>query len=61
MNEMEAREYASFLENCNRMAGYNGSRFSIESGCPVSEAQEEYDIWKAQFPKNLERTEIRHN
>lgn len=26
-----------------------------------SEAQEEYDIWKAQFPKNLERTEIRHN
>lgn len=33
----------------------------IEYGCPVSEAQEEYDIWKAQFPKNLERTEIRHN
>lgn len=61
VNEMEAREYASFLENCNRMAGYNGSRFSIEYGCPVSEAQEEYDIWKAQFPKNLERTEIRHN
>lgn len=61
MNEMEAREYASFLENCNRMAGYNGSRFSIEYGCPVSEAQEEYDIWKAQFPKSLERTEIRHN
>ena len=60
MNEMEAREYASFLENCNRMAGYNGSRFSIEYGCPVSEAQEEYDIWKAQFPKNLECTEIRH-
>ena len=49
------------LENCNRMAGYNGSRFSIEYGCPVSEAQEGYDIWKAQFPKNLERTEIRHN
>ena len=44
VNEMEAREYASFLENCNRMAGYNGSRFSIEYGCPVSEAQEEYDI-----------------
>ena len=61
VNEMEAREYASFLENCNRMAGYNGSRFSIEYGCPVSEAQEEYDIWKAQFPKNLECTEIRHN
>lgn len=61
VNEMEAREYASFLENCNRMAGYNGSRFSIEYGCPVSEAQEGYDIWKAQFPKNLERTEIRHN
>ena len=61
VNEMEAREYASFLENCNRMAGYNGSRFSIEYGCPVSEAQEEYDIWKAQFPKSLERTEIRHN
>ena len=61
VNEMEAREYASFLENCNRMAGYNGSRFSIEYGCPVSEAQEEYDIWKAQFPKNLERTEIRIN
>ena len=39
---MEAREYASFLGNCNRMAGYNGSRFSIEYGCPVSEAQEEY-------------------
>lgn len=38
VNEMEAREYASFLENCNRMAGYNGSRFSIEYGCPVSEA-----------------------
>ena len=37
------------------MAGYNGSRFSIEYGCPVSEAQEEYDIWKAQFPRNLER------
>lgn len=61
VNEMEAREYASFLENCNRMAGYNGSRFSIEYDCPVSEAQEEYDIWKAQFPKSLERTEIRHN
>ena len=61
VNEMEAREYASFLENCNRMAGYNGSRFSIEYGCPVSEAQEGYDIWKAQFPKNLECTEIRHN
>ena len=60
VNEMEAREYASFLENCNRMAGYNGSRFSIEYGCPVSEAQEGYDIWKAQFPKNLECTEIRH-
>ena len=42
-------------------SGYYGSRFSIEYGCPVSEAQEEYDIWKAQFPKNLERTEIRHN
>lgn len=50
---MEAREYASFLENCNRMAGYNGSRFSIEYGCPVSEAQEEYDIWKSTISKEF--------
>lgn len=26
----------------------------------VSEVQDEYDIWKAQFPKNLERAEIQH-
>ena len=61
LNNLCHDECDTFLENCNRMAGYNGSRFSIEYGCPVSEAQEEYDIWKAQFPKNLERTEIRHN
>ena len=60
VNEMEAREYASFLESCNRVAGYNESKFRVEYVPLVSEVQDEYDIWKAQFPKNLERAEIQH-
>lgn len=53
VKEIEAREYASFLESCNRMAGYNESKFCVEYVSLVSAVQSEYDIWKAQFPKNL--------
>ena len=60
VKEIEAREYASFLESCNRVAGYNESKFRVEYVPLVSEVQDEYDIWKAQFPKNLERAEIQH-
>ena len=60
VKEIEAREYASFLESCNRVAGYNESKFRVEYVPLVSEVQDEYDIWKAQFPKNLECAEIQH-
>ena len=60
VKEIEAREYASFLESCNRVAGYNESKFRVEYVPLVSEVRDEYDIWKAQFPKNLERAEIQH-
>ena len=55
-----AREYASFLESCNKVAGYNESKFRVEYVPLVSEVQDEYDIWKAQFPKSLECAEIQH-
>ena len=60
VKEIEAREYASFLESCNKVAGYNESKFRVEYVPLVSEVQDEYDIWKAQFPKNLECAEIQH-
>ena len=60
VKEIEAREYASFLESCNRVAGYNKSKFRVEYVPLVSEVQDEYDIWKAQFPKSLECAEIQH-
>ena len=49
-----------FLESCNKVAGYNESKFRVEYVSLVSEVQDEYDIWKAQFPKNLECAEIQH-
>lgn len=59
--ENRAREYANvFMKAVIKLPGYNESKFRVEYVPLVSEVQDEYDIWKAQFPKNLECAEIQH-
>ena len=42
VKEIEAREYASFLESCNKVARYNESKFRVE-----------YVLWYLKYRMNM--------